>query len=204
MPRAGLKVSVAILVLTATLSIAGCQNGPTTTTSATTTSTAAPQPESMAPVPAAFQRCTDCHEDFDAFLAASKVLTPRFGHLGHLSQGYACGSCHVVPPHPAEGKVVPPTMLSCYSCHGQATTPSASAACLSCHPLGFPLTPASHSTNGWLRYGAGEGSGHAKASEEEQTGYCSMCHAERFCADCHSRNGITTGARLTTSSTSAP
>jgi hypothetical protein len=194
-----------VLVLAVALSIVGCQNGPTTTSaSATTTSTAAPQAESMAPVPAAFQRCTDCHEDLDAFLAASKTLNPGFGHLGHLSQGYTCGSCHVAPPHPAEGEVVLPPMLSCFSCHGQTATPSASAACLSCHPLGFPMVPASHGTAGWLQSGGGEGSGHAKASREEPTGYCSMCHAERFCADCHGRNGITTGTGPTTTSTSAP
>jgi hypothetical protein len=142
-PRARLTVSAVVLVLAVALSIVGCQNGPTTTSaSATTTSTAAPQAESMAPVPAAFQRCTDCHEDLDAFLAASKTLNPGFGHLGHLSQGYTCGSCHVAPPHPAEGEVVLPPMLSCFSCHGQTATPSASAACLSCHPLGFPMVPA--------------------------------------------------------------
>ena len=204
MPRARLAVSAAILVLAAALSLAGCQNGPTTTISATTTTTAAPEPEAMAPVSAAFQRCTDCHEDFDAFLAASTVLTARFGHLGHLSQGFTCESCHAAPPHPAEGTVVVPTMLSCFSCHGQAATPSASAACLSCHPLGFPLAPAGHGAAGWLDKGAGESSGHANASEMEPTGYCSMCHAERFCADCHGRNGVTTGAGSSTSPTSGP
>jgi hypothetical protein len=202
--RACLTVSAAMLVLVATLFFAGCQNGTPTTISATTTSTAAPQPESMAPVPAAFQRCTDCHEDFDAFLATSKVLTTRFGHLGHLSQGRSCESCHAAPPHPAEGATVLPTMLACFSCHGQTATPSASSACLSCHPLGFPLTPSSHGATGWLQPGVGGGSGHAKASEEEKTGYCKMCHAERFCADCHGRNGVTTGAGSTTGSTSAP
>jgi len=186
------------------LCFAGCQNGTPTTLSATTTSTAAPQPESMAPVPAAFQRCTDCHEDLDAFLAASKMLTSRFGHLGHLSKGYTCGSCHAAPPHPTEGAVVLPAMLSCFSCHGQVATPTASAACLSCHPLGFPLTPSSHGAGGWMQPGAGEGSGHAKAAKEEQAGYCNMCHAGRFCADCHSRSGVITGVGSTTNSTSAP
>ena len=195
---------MAILALVAALAIAGCQNGTTTTVSATTTSTAAPPPEAMAPVSASFQRCTDCHEDFDAFLATSTVLTPQFDHLGHLSRGYTCESCHAASPHPPEGEAVLPTMLACFSCHGQAATPSASAACLSCHPLGFPLVPGSHSSAGWLQHGVGEASGHAQDSEEAPAGYCSMCHAERFCADCHSLNGVATGADGTTGSTSTP
>ena len=40
--------------------------------------------------------------------------------------------------------------------------------------------------------------------EKEQPGYWSMCHAERFCANCHSQNRVTNGAGTITSSTSVP
>jgi hypothetical protein len=195
-------LATAGLALTATL-LTGCQGGssPTTSTSGTTTTTEAPAPEAMAPVAPAFQKCSDCHPSFDAFLATSKVLNDRFNHLGHLQIGYTCESCH--PPTAHEGALVhKPTMLACFACHGQAGTPKASGACLSCHPLGFSLVPASHTSPDWMKPVAATGvSGHATASKDQPAGYCSMCHPQQFCTDCHTKAQAGT---TTSTATSAP
>ena len=131
-----------------------CTGGTGTTTtdasgSATTTTTTGSIAESVAPVSENFKICTQCHGDFNAFLATSKVITPNFSHALHLNKGYKCEDCHAVPTHQPD-TIVKPTMQACFKCHGQEATSVAPGTCGTCHPKDFPLVPASHNTANWL------------------------------------------------------
>lgn len=159
----------------------------TTTASGETTSTPGTG-ESVAQVSDNFKICTQCHSNFNAFLAGSKVLTKNFSHAIHLNKGYKCEDCHVVPTHQPD-KVVPPPMLNCFKCHSQEAGAKAPGACGVCHPANFSLVPANHKQGPWLpvpvtnptkTVAANHG-----AEAQKNRDYCNMCHAAKFCNDCH-------------------
>jgi len=144
--------------------------------------------ESVAPVSENFQVCTSCHGNFNAFLADSKVLTKNFSHAIHLNRGYKCEACHPVPTHQPDKIVVPP-MQNCFVCHSQEANAIAPGACSACHPPEFPLVPGNHNQPNWLP-AANPGpvktvqAKHPDMAKEDPK-YCEMCHAQKFCNDCH-------------------
>lgn len=207
------------LILVLALSIAGCKSADTGTTttaqSATTgtggtttsgtgtgttgaqgsgttkpgTSTATSTAEAVAPVSDNFKICTQCHGDFNAFLASSKVLKNNFSHALHLNKGYKCEDCHVTPTHQPDTIVKPP-MVMCFKCHGQEAGAKAPGACGACHPANFPLVPASHSAGNWMpaaQQGPDVKTVKAKHGPDsvKDPAYCNMCHPVKFCNDCH-------------------
>lgn len=159
----------------------------TTGTGEATTSTTGGG-ESVAPVSESFKICTDCHSDFNQFLAKSKVLTKSFSHALHLNKGFKCEDCHAVPTHKPD-QIVKPQMQACFACHSQEANAIAPGACSACHPADFPLVPANHGGGGWLP-GANPGvvktvsARHAEMAKEDRK-YCEMCHAASFCDSCH-------------------
>lgn len=161
--------------------------GGTETTAPGGTATTA-GPESVAPVSEQFKICTDCHSNFNAFLAGQKVLTTKFSHALHLNKGFKCEDCHVVPTHQPD-KIAKPTMLKCFGCHSQEANAVAPGSCSTCHPADFPLVPASHTAAGWLPAANVTGvetvsAKHAAAATGDRK-YCEMCHAASFCDACH-------------------
>lgn len=163
--------------------------GSTGTTTPGSAVTTAP-PESVAPVSEQFKICTDCHSNFNAFLArqGQKVLTNKFSHAVHLNKGFKCEDCHLVPTHKPD-KIVKPTMQKCFACHSQEAGAVAPGACSACHPADFPLVPASHSTAGWIPAANTTGVKTVSAKHDElakqDVTYCQMCHADSFCLSCH-------------------
>lgn len=157
--------------------------GTTPTTSAETTGGA----ESVAPVSDNFKICTSCHGDFNQFLAASKVLTKNFSHAVHLNKGITCEQCHVVPTHQPD-KIARPSMLACFKCHSQEPGAQAPGECGVCHPKDFPLVPASHNQPGWMpvvNQGVPTVTSKHGPTATQDPAYCNMCHAQKFCLDCH-------------------
>jgi uncharacterized protein (UPF0333 family) len=176
----------------ATVTTAPAPDGTGTSTtdasSSVTTGTTGSTAESVSPVSENFKICTQCHGDFNAFLAKSKVITPNFSHAMHLNKGYKCEDCHAVPTHQPD-TIVKPTMQACFKCHGQEATSKAPGTCGTCHPKDFPLVPASHNAGNWLPPAdAGlvktKTATHGPASQKDLT-YCQMCHAQSFCDNCH-------------------
>ncbi|MHB0980385.1 MAG: cytochrome c3 family protein [Thermoleophilia bacterium] len=175
----------------ATVTTQGGGDTTSTTAGGSTTETTAPAgggSESVQPVSEAFKICTDCHSDFNQFLAKSKVLTKNFGHALHLNKGFKCEDCHAVPTHQPD-KIVKPVMQACFACHNQEPGAIAPGACGACHPADFPLVPANHTAGGWLpspnpgvvKVVAAK---HAPLAKEDRS-YCEMCHAAAFCDACH-------------------
>src|SRR5680860_369422 len=195
---------VAALAVAALIILGGCTQADTTTTTttgtsattatteaggnSTTTATTAGGGESVQPVSEAFKVCTDCHSNFNQFLATSTVLTKNFSHALHLNKGFKCEDCHVVPTHQPD-KIVKPAMQACFVCHNQEPGGIAPGACTTCHPADFPLVPANHTAGGWLP-GPNPGlvktvsAKHGPLATEDRS-YCDMCHAASFCDACH-------------------
>lgn len=215
--RFTLILVVVTLLLVAVLAVAGCEEadtgdtestettatettegeettstagGETTTTPGGETTTTPEGGESPAPVSEQFTICTDCHADFNQFLADPdyNVLTDNFSHGLHINKGYKCEDCHVVPTHQPDRIVVPP-MQKCFTCHSQEANAIAPGACGACHPQDFPLVPGNHGGGGWLP-AANPGlvktveARHSEMALEDRA-YCDMCHAQQFCNDCH-------------------
>ncbi|HZK48310.1 MAG TPA: cytochrome c3 family protein [Thermoleophilia bacterium] len=179
----------------ATETTATTAGGGTTETTATTagggsgsTTATTGGAESVQPVSEAFKVCTECHSDFNQFLATSKVLTKNFGHALHLNKGFKCEDCHAVPTHQPD-KIAKPVMQACFVCHSQEPGGSAPGSCSTCHPADFPLVPANHTAGGWLP-GPNPGvvkvvsAKHAALAKEDRS-YCDTCHAASFCDACH-------------------
>jgi len=106
------------------------------------------------------------------------------------------------------------SMTACFRCHGLEKGAEAPGTCAACHPKDFKLTPASHEETGFYPKGhaeialeyshevdeadkereaeeaeaEGEGGEAAKALElpwVNQVFYCTTCHTESFCNNCH-------------------
>ncbi len=80
-------------------------------------------------------------------------------------------------------------MLKCFQCHSQEAGAKAPGACGTCHPPSFPLVPANHNQQTWLPVNVTTptktvDSNHS-AEAKKNRDYCAMCHAAKFCNDCH-------------------
>jgi len=140
--------------------------------------TARPKPATVRIYPTGptdMSQCVYCHPDLDNILPGRLI----FAHATHLTRGYTCAACHPKFGHTANGPVIP-DMQSCYRCHGlqhQGQGMIATEDCSKCHPPGFNLMPNNH-TPAFIK------GGH-KARASSDPSYCSMCHQNQFCVDCH-------------------
>lgn len=120
--------------------------------------------------------CLGCHD-------LSRKITMKYGtvfdHGAHAKRNGSCLSCHLSTAHPDTQAQRPLLLMSrCFTCHGRQPGAKASGACITCHPKSFSLRPATHATSAW-RTG-----NHGKAALADRQ-YCSMCHEQSFCNDCH-------------------
>jgi hypothetical protein len=131
------------------------------------TSTASPIPDAA---------CMQCHDP------NRRRATSRYGlvikHAEHAARNKSCVSCHLWSAHP-DPKAGRATLMmaQCYNCHGQPAYPKASAECTVCHVKDMDLKPETHKTGEWR-------TAHGKAAKVDRK-QCAMCHAEKFCTDCH-------------------
>jgi nitrate/TMAO reductase-like tetraheme cytochrome c subunit len=173
------------------------------------------------------QQCEQCH-------SPNRIVTPETGlkanHKVHADAGIWCTVCHnrvahndtAAPPKLTAPNGAPNTahqnfmqMDYCYRCHDlegkvKMTGTGAKAApgtCITCHPAGFDLIPATHKAADWSIKGHGEaakeilkemGVREAEAKNLEEEGItpylaalvntCFTCHVEsKFCTPCHDR-----------------
>jgi hypothetical protein len=146
--------------------------------SAQTVSTAAGPPpfhEGHETSPMGDEVCLQCH---DPNRKATSGFRIRIEHAEHARRNGSCVSCHydTAHPEPQRGRALS-LMSRCFTCHGRAEQPEASAACEVCHPADFDLRPESHEVPAWKR-----DHGLTGAADKAQ---CRMCHTEQFCTDCH-------------------
>lgn len=128
-------------------------------------------------------QCVNCHPDLDRFMPGRVI----FAHATHLQRAFACKDCHRSFAHGPD-TTTRPDMPSCYQCHGLTHASRGLVAtdkCADCHPKGFILKPADH-TSAFVK------SGHKKNANlaPEQ---CAMCHQPKFCSDCHQGKPATPG-----------
>lgn len=119
--------------------------------------------------------CLQCHDPGRKATSGFRIL---IDHVEHAKRNGSCVSCHVRTAHPIEtrGRAMS-LMTQCFTCHGTAEQPAASAECSTCHPAGYELVPASHQQASWAR-----GHGDTSVADPKQ---CTMCHERPFCDDCH-------------------
>jgi hypothetical protein len=120
-------------------------------------------------------QCVYCHPDVDDFMPGSVI----FAHDDHLRRNYQCDVCHTEFAHENE-EIMRPDMQGCYRCHGLVHASNGEVAteeCEACHPAGFELVPDNH-TDAFV-------AGDHKHMVAEDPAYCSMCHTEEFCIECH-------------------
>lgn len=119
--------------------------------------------------------CLQCHDPNRKATSGYRIL---IDHVEHAKRNGECVSCHVRTAHPEETRGGPLTLMGqCYTCHGTAEQPEASAECGTCHPAGYELFPTSHTAASWAR-------DHGVTSEADKR-LCLMCHTETYCNDCH-------------------
>jgi len=120
--------------------------------------------------------CLQCHS---ANRKATSGFRIKINHVEHAKRNGSCVSCHVRTAHPLANRSTPLTLMSqCFTCHGTAEQPKASAACNVCHPSGYQLTPESHKDKAW------EPQKHASTAKADRK-QCTMCHKQSFCDSCH-------------------
>jgi len=119
--------------------------------------------------------CLQCHDPNRKATSGFRIL---IDHPKHAKRNGSCISCHVRTAHPIPSRGTPMSLMSqCFTCHGTAKQPKASAACRVCHPADYVLLPGSHEESTWTR-----GHGDVQQADPKQ---CSMCHKQTFCDDCH-------------------
>ena len=119
--------------------------------------------------------CLQCHDVNRKATSGFRIL---INHAEHAKRNGSCVSCHVRTAHPLASRGTPLSLMGqCFTCHGTARKPTASARCSVCHPSGYALKPASHKTEKWTR-------GHAVVAKADRK-QCEMCHTQKFCDDCH-------------------
>jgi hypothetical protein len=121
-------------------------------------------------------QCMPCHAD----LATTKTPGLIFSHGTHLLM--SCDSCHTAPPHTGGGSV-PPSMATCFNCHGLIHNGKelAKSACTACHTRPrSQLIPLDHKVPGYA------GVGHVAPSQADINS-CLLCHTAQSCDDCHAR-----------------
>lgn len=151
---------------------------------------------------AAAAQCSYCHEGHspaEGNGVARVVIPPanvRFDHAVHSSRGIRCVDCHASADkmHLATRDALP-DMRSCLRCHGRNTPKGSGArsACDVCHLTAEGSRLETHFPSGdllpprWL-HGAEHGPDwierHKTVAGSDST-FCSSCHAERECVDCH-------------------
>jgi hypothetical protein len=147
-------------------------------------------------------RCSGCHVGHAPQHGnrVARVVLPRpnlrFDHRAHAVRNIGCRQCHAaVAERGLATRADLPTMRRCFDCHA-AEGPSAGdarAECPVCHLTteGDRLVTQFASGNmlppRWL-HGADHGPGwieRHKAVAAADSAFCSSCHAERECVDCH-------------------
>lgn len=119
--------------------------------------------------------CLQCHDPNRKATSGFRIL---IDHPEHAERNGSCISCHVRTAHPLESRGTALSLMAqCFTCHGTAQQPDASAECRVCHPSEFDLVPASHAESQWAR-------GHGEVSDTDES-QCTMCHEQTFCDDCH-------------------
>ncbi|TDB37816.1 MAG: hypothetical protein D9V44_07140 [Actinobacteria bacterium] len=120
--------------------------------------------------------CLQCHSPNRTATSGYRIL---IDHAEHAKRNGSCVSCHVRTAHPEQTRGNALTLMAqCFTCHGTAEKPDASATCAVCHPSGYELVPASHSGAQWKDGRHGD---IALADVK----LCGMCHEQRLCDDCH-------------------
>ncbi len=119
--------------------------------------------------------CLECHDPNREATSGFRILIK---HAEHAERNGSCISCHVNTAHPDAQRGRPISLMAqCFTCHGTAEQPEASAECGVCHPNEYELRPASHKDAKWKR-----GHGRVAASDREQ---CTLCHTKESCTTCH-------------------
>lgn len=119
------------------------------------------------------ESCEICH----SLRKVTPSPTYRINHKVHLKKGVKCTQCHNRVGHPdVDAYKDFMKMEACFRCHGQEKKAKAPGGCSACH-TDYPK-PDNHS--GATFYPKG----HAKMAKDDRK-YCSMCHLEKFCIDCH-------------------
>jgi hypothetical protein len=120
--------------------------------------------------------CLQCHDVNRKATSGFRIL---IDHAAHAKRNGSCVSCHVRTAHPVETRGNAMSLMSqCFTCHGTAEQPKASADCRVCHPADYELLPKSHDTPTWKKREHGVV---AKADPKQ----CEMCHNKAFCYNCH-------------------
>lgn len=119
--------------------------------------------------------CLQCHDPNRKATSGYRIL---IDHVEHAERNGSCVSCHVRTAHPEESRGGPLSLMGqCYTCHGTADYPEASAECAMCHPADYEPVPDSHEQARWAR-------GHGETWEVDAN-LCTMCHEQSYCDDCH-------------------
>lgn len=120
--------------------------------------------------------CLQCHDVNRKATSGFRIL---INHAEHAKRNGSCISCHVRTAHPVStrGGAIS-FMAQCFTCHGTAEQPKASAECGVCHPADYELLPQSHKAAAW------EKGAHGPVSKADPK-QCQMCHKKAFCNDCH-------------------
>jgi len=123
------------------------------------------------------------------------VANLKFNHQVHSSRNIACGTCHGAVEHTELAtRDQLPRMKACVRCHKLDSEPSKrpSGECSTCHLTQGPrmqtlfghaelvpprwLKDSSHGPDWVVRHRAVAG---------DDSRFCSNCHSEKYCADCH-------------------
>lgn len=125
--------------------------------------------------PIADETCLQCH---DADRKATSGYRIIIDHVEHAKLNGSCVSCHVRTAHPLEsrGRALS-LMAQCFTCHGTAEKPEASAECDVCHPSDYEPKPAAHMEQEWMR-------DHGQVALTDAR-LCGMCHEKAMCEQCH-------------------
>lgn len=125
--------------------------------------------------PIADEVCLQCHDVNRKATSGFRIL---IDHPEHARRNGSCVSCHVLTAHPVPTRGAAMTLMTqCFTCHGTAEQPEASADCGTCHPADYELEPGSHKQAKWAK-------SHGRVSEQDPA-QCGMCHQQSFCDDCH-------------------
>lgn len=130
--------------------------------------------QTTAPEPMPDGVCLQCHDPKRKATSGFRIL---IDHAKHARRNGSCVSCHIWTGHAQPTRSSAQSfMAQCFTCHGTARAPTASARCPLCHPSGYVLLPASHKSGAWKRR-------HSVAGSDLRL--CEMCHEKKMCNGCH-------------------
>jgi hypothetical protein len=120
--------------------------------------------------------CGACHDPARAPSSSGAVI---IDHVDHATRNRSCLSCHLEVGHlDVTQDQALASMSLCFNCHGKSATPTASRACVACHPADFDLEPPSHKVPTWAKPDHG-------LTALDDRDRCMMCHLGGLCIDCH-------------------